>query len=107
MRALVHVAPAPRTGEAAVVKEDPSKDDSDREDAEDVDGGELECCGAHRRGRDPDGPLSSTATAVLDPSCNVRVRGQLTVRHVHRSKCMGIQAQGLVVDPPFTPCERA
>jgi hypothetical protein len=42
VRALASVAPATRTGEPAVVKEDGSEDQSDRQDAEDVDGRELE-----------------------------------------------------------------
>jgi hypothetical protein len=83
VRALVHVAPTTRTGEAAVVKEDPSKDGADRHDAEDVDGRELECCGADEPGRDPDGPSNPMATAMLYPGGYVRIWGHMAVRRVH------------------------
>jgi hypothetical protein len=83
VRAFVHVASATRTWKAAVVKEDPSQDQSDRQDAEDVDRGELERCGAHEPGREPDTPSNPMTTAMLDPSGEVRVRGSLAIRRVH------------------------
>jgi hypothetical protein len=83
VRALVHIASATRTWKATVVKEDPSQDQSDRQDAEDVDRGELERCGAHDPGREPDTPSNPMTTAMLDPRGEVRVWGNLAVRHVH------------------------